>query len=205
MTRLYLVRHGTTQWTTSGRYSGRSNPALDDRGRAEAIALAEWLAARELPPMPVWTSPLVRCRETAGLLCDRLGWPAPRVEPRLQEIDYGAWEGRTRDEIEREQPGAFTDWDADPTRRPPPGGESVADVQMRVRTVIDEVRQLERVMLVAHRTVSRVLLADLLGVPLSAYRRRLDHRPAGLTIFDLNPDTGEVALRLYNFHPDLSL
>ncbi|RMF14074.1 MAG: histidine phosphatase family protein [Candidatus Dadabacteria bacterium] len=205
MTRLYLIRHGTTEWTKSGRYSGRSDPALAEQGRIEAAALAEWLGQRGLAPVPVWTSPLIRCHETARILCDQLGWSAPQIDPRLQEIDYGQWEGRTRDDIEREQPDAFADWDADPTRRPPPGGEPVADVLARVRAVIDDARRIDRLMLVAHRTVSRVLLADLLGVPLGAYRRRLDHRPAGLTIVDLDDATGEATLRLYNFHPAASL
>lgn len=200
--RLWLVRHATSSWTDEGRYSGISNPALSDDGLREADAAGERLKGLRVDRVRV--SPLLRCRTTWDRMAPHLdsATPSAIIDPRLQEINYGTWEGRTRDEIMAVEAGAFTSWDTDPTLAAPPGGESVMAVAERIEDALAEdlAADTPRVLWVAHRTVARILVARALGIPLSRYRRALDHHPAAITILDLKaPDDGKLVA--YDLRP----
>lgn len=201
--RIWLVRHATSAWTDEGRYSGISNPQLNAAGRAEAAATAVRLAGLRVDRVRV--SPLARCAATWEILAPRLDRATPTaiVDPRLREIDYGDWEGRTRDEIRAVDPGAFAAWDTDPTLAAPPGGESVMAVAERIEDALveDLAADTPRVLWVVHRTVLRILVARALGVPLSRYRRVFDHHPAAVSILDLKaPDDGKLVA--YDLRPE---
>ncbi len=153
--RLWLVRHGETEWARLGRHTGRTDIPLTDRGRAEAAALATRLAGREFAE--VLSSPLSRALETA-----RLAGFADRVETDddLLEWDYGADEGRTTPEIRRERPG-WSIWSDGPK-----DGETSPQVGARVDRVIAHVRAGTGDALVfAHGHVLRVLAARWLDEP----------------------------------------
>jgi broad specificity phosphatase PhoE len=118
---LVLVRHGRTAWNRDHRLVGRTDVDLDDVGRDQARRCARQLGAvRELR-----TSPLRRARETAALLEVRSD---PVVDEAFIELDYGAYEGRTLDEVD---PGFWRQVHDEPATQWP-GGESLADVQRRV-------------------------------------------------------------------------
>nr|WP_249732378.1 alpha-ribazole phosphatase family protein [Roseococcus sp. SDR] len=113
-----------------------------------------------LPRLPavtaIATSPLRRCRETAGALAARLGLPV-KAEPRLAEMDFGAWEGRPWDDIPR---GELDQWAADFLHARPHGGESVAQLQARVLAVLAEFRALPgHILLITHGGVMKAALA----------------------------------------------
>jgi broad specificity phosphatase PhoE len=193
--RLWLIRHATSAWTDEGRYSGISDPALSVTGLAEADAAGGRLQGLRVDRVRV--SPLLRCRTTWDRLAPHLdpATPPAIVDSRLQEINYGAWEGRTRDEVLAHDPDAFASWDSDPTAAAPPGGESVMAVAERIEAALAEelAGDIPRVLWVAHRTVARILVARALGIPLARYRRALDHHPAAITILDLKaPDDGKL-------------
>jgi probable phosphoglycerate mutase len=164
---LYLVRHGETEWSRTGRHTGWTDLPLTPRGEAQAGALAPLLAGRAYSL--VLTSPLARARRTAGLA----GVTGAVVDADLHEWDYGAYEGVTTPEIRRERPG----WDlwtdgvpAGPADRP---GESPEQVGQRAdRVLARAVPALDDgdVLLVAHSHVLRVLTARRLGLPPSAGR-----------------------------------
>lgn len=118
---LWLVRHGETEWTCAGRFCGRSDPPLTERGRDEARSLRPLLADQTFDR--VVSSPSVRALETA-----RLAYGEPVAEPRLQELDFGELEGLTWHESTDELRAALGDYDAFCA----PGGESVADLGRRV-------------------------------------------------------------------------
>jgi broad specificity phosphatase PhoE len=124
-TRLVLARHGETEWSRSGRHTGRTDIHLTDRGREQAVQLGRELRGRTFSR--VLSSPLERARETC-----RLAGFGDRVEllDDLREWDYGAYEGRTRLEIAREVPG-WTVW-----THPIVGGESLEDLGRRADRVI---------------------------------------------------------------------
>ena len=107
MTTLLLVRHGETDWNAERRWQGHADVPLNERGRAQAQALAEQVAGDERVDV-VYASDLARARETAEIAADRLG-VALVLDPDLREIDVGSREGRTWDEIDDEP-----EWDGEP-------------------------------------------------------------------------------------------
>ena len=126
---IYLVRHGETEWTVSGRHTGRTDIPLSPRGEEQARHLRVRLAPVDFARVVV--SPLLRARQTAALagLGERAG-----VAPDLREYDYGDFEGWTRDQIEASWPG----WDL--WRDGCPGGESPDQVLSRARRLLGELR-----------------------------------------------------------------
>jgi len=144
-----LVRHGETEWTKSRQHTGRQDIPLDAEGRREAELLRHRLAA--WPFARVLVSPLSRARDTCVLagLGDRA-----ELRPDLMEFDYGAYEGRTREDILRERP----DWSL--WRDGCPQGETVELVGVRVDRILSEVRTIDGdVALFAHGHVLRILAA----------------------------------------------
>lgn len=153
--RVIVVRHGETEWSRSGRHTGRTDVPLEPSGIEQATAVGRCLA--ELRPTLVLSSPLARALHTC-----RLAGFGERVEitDDLLEWDYGEYEGRTTDEIRRERPG-WTLW-ADGV----PAGESAADVGRRVDRVIARARSVEGdTLCMAHGHVLRVLAARWVGLP----------------------------------------
>lgn len=119
----WLVRHAETEWSAAGRHTGRTDVPLTDEGRRAAQRLGSRLEGREWAA--VWTSPLVRARET----CSLCGLDGDVVDD-LVEWDYGSYEGVTTDEIRSSRPDWYL-W-----RDGCPGGESVADVAARADRVV---------------------------------------------------------------------
>jgi probable phosphoglycerate mutase len=152
---IWLVRHGETEWSSSGRHTGRTDVPLTDLGRRQAAALGKNLGGR--PFALVLTSPLGRARET----CRLAGYgPRAEVTDDLREWDYGVYEGRTTAEVRAEVPG-WSIWTADVA-----GGESLAQVGARARRVIDRAAAAGGdVALFAHGHILRILTAGWLGLP----------------------------------------
>ena len=107
-TTIVMVRHGETDWNRERRFQGRADQPLNEAGRGQARELAELL--RDEPVSAVYTSPLRRARETAEILAEDFGL-RPQPLDALLEIDVGAWEGLTIDEVRAAYPGrADEDW-----------------------------------------------------------------------------------------------
>jgi broad specificity phosphatase PhoE len=153
--RLWLVRHGETEWTRSGRHTGTTDLPLEPAGEAQAEALGTLLAAADFAL--VLTSPLTRAFDTCRLagFGDRA-----EVTDDLAEWDYGAVEGRTTDEIRVDDPG-WTLW-TDGV----PAGETATDVGRRADRVIERARYAGGdAVCCAHGHVLRVLAARWVGLP----------------------------------------
>jgi len=154
MTLLALMRHGATEWTEAGRIQGRRDVGLSAAGRAA-------LAGRALPAackgMRAVTSPLRRCVETAELL----GAADALREPRIIEMHWGAWEGRTLAELRSELGRAMQENEARGLDFLPPGGESPRQVLSRVANWLTEIDV--PTFAVTHRGVIRVILAAATG------------------------------------------
>ncbi len=162
-TTTHLLRHGRTAHTPERRFSGSSDLDLSDLGRADAASAAQALAGRGIDV--IVSSPLRRCRQTAGAVAEVLDLGI-EVDRDLRELDFGGWEGLTAAEALAAAPLAFRRWQASPDVRPP-GGESIADVSARVaaaRTRILERHAGRTVLLVTHVTPIKLLLAAGLGV-----------------------------------------
>jgi len=163
---------------------GSTDVPLSDVGRRQAQLLA-----RRLQPIvfeTLYSSPLGRALETARLIGEAIG-RKPVVDQRLAELNYGAWEGRTFEEIKRATPAVYWAWDADPANLAPPEGETGVQLIERVTPFMAEVAQRHRsgnVVVVCHKTVCRLLACHILGVPLSEYRRRITMDNAAVNIFE---------------------
>jgi alpha-ribazole phosphatase len=161
MTRLLLIRHAEPDEDARGRCYGRLDVGLSPRGLASAERLAEHL--RKVAIDVVYVSPRQRAVQTAAALGGTV-----TIDARLRELDFGRLEGRTYDEIEREQPELFRCWMETPTQVRFPDGESYADLRERVASAVEDVVAAERdrtVALVSHGGVIRAALAVALGLP----------------------------------------
>lgn len=141
---LVLLRHGESTWVASGLFQGQSDPPLSELGRRQADLAAARLAAPRSGPMPlpvpagpplaVVHSPLARAAETAARVAAAMDGLAPlRVDPTFIEIGQGEWEGRTGTEISERWGETLSGWRRDPLTTWAPGGESLAQVDARVR------------------------------------------------------------------------
>ncbi len=153
---LMLVRHGETEWSRTGRHTGRTDVPLTPHGEEQARSAAPLLADRKIALALV--SPARRALRTAELA----GLPGAVTDDRLREWDYGAYEGRTTPQIQEERPGWYL-W-----RDGVIGGENLEELGVRVRGILDRVMPALSdgdVVLVAHGHVLRVLTACRLGLP----------------------------------------
>ena len=161
--RIWLIRHGETDWSRTGRHTGRTDLPLTPQGEQVAATLAPSVAL--LAPGLVLCSPLSRAKRTAELA----GLHPDDDEPDLLEWDYGAWEGRTTAEIRGDlgDPGWLI-WDH-PIPAGVTPGEQLADVAVRVERVIERCAPVlasdRDCVLVAHGHVLRILTARWLGLP----------------------------------------
>ncbi|AIA03776.1 histidine phosphatase family protein [Streptomyces noursei] len=188
--RILLARHGQTEWSVSGRHTGRTDIPLLDEGRQGAKLLGERLHRAPwdgLPGVEVRTSPLVRAKET----CELAGFGARAQEwDALLEVDYGAYEGLTPAQIKADRP----DWLI--WRDGVPDGETLAEVSARADEVVDWARSADRDVLVfAHGHVLRVLGARWLGLDVS-FAARLRLAPTSLSV--LGWAYGEPAVVSWN-------
>ncbi|MEU7181928.1 histidine phosphatase family protein [Streptomyces celluloflavus] len=188
--RILLARHGQTEWSLSGRHTGRTDIPLLDEGRRGAKLLGERLHRTPwngLPGAEIRTSPLVRAKETCELagFGDRAqDWDA------LMEFDYGAYEGLTPAEIKAGRP----DWLI--WRDGVPDGETLAEVSARADEVVDRVRAADHDVLVfAHGHILRALGARWLGLDIS-FGARIRLEPTSLSV--LGWAYGEPAIERWN-------
>jgi broad specificity phosphatase PhoE len=203
MLTLVLTRHGLTDRSEPEQHLGqRIDISINEAGRAQAARLAKRLAQVRFDR--VITSPLFRARETAEILAPGA---AIEADPRLKEMDYGAWEGLTYDQIEGRDREARREWELAPDRLSCPGGESGNDVGDRVRSFLDDLIEehhawhakasfraatsrdgpgaapLDRpVLAVGHSSTNRVLLCVALGTDVRDYRKRFVQGQGNLTV-----------------------
>ena len=135
MADFYFVRHAESAWNAANRLCGRTDITLSAEGRRQAVRLAERL--RTLQPDAFYVSPLNRARETAEII-GRASGLTPIVDARLIEINYGAWEGKTFEEVKQQGAELYRLWDADPAAVAPPEGESGAQALARVTPFLEE-------------------------------------------------------------------
>jgi broad specificity phosphatase PhoE len=172
MTKLILTRHGHVEGISPERFRGRAELPLTELGRREAEMTAARIAA-SWRPAAIYTSPMGRCVDTGAAIARPLGL-APSAILRLNDIDYGDWQGLTRDEAHARWPAELDLWYSHPDWAAIPNGESLQQVLTRaVAALRDIVRRHpdDTVVLVSHDSVNRVLLLHALELPLSRYWR----------------------------------
>ena len=172
MTKILLIRHGHVEGIMPERFRGRADLPLTSRGIAEAKAVAERVASG-WRPLQLYTSPMKRCIQTGDAIAKACG-VASEVVDQLNDIDYGAWQSRTYEEIKGTDPGLFAAWMATPHLVRLPNGESLQDLICRSADALRLVLRRhtnDTIVLVSHDSVNRALLLQLLDQPISVYWR----------------------------------
>ena len=196
MALVVLVRHGQIDDNTSGKISGQGPAPLNARGREQAEAAADVLACLGITHL--LSSPLVRARQTADILAQRLQLEVEDVAD-LREVGYGDWEGKYFRDI-RQDAVAHLVFN-DPVKVVFPNGESLLEVQQRGVQVVEWAHQRypQGVMvLVSHGDVIRTTLAHYLNMPFNEYRR-IDIDNGAISVLELFRDW--IRVKAINFVP----
>jgi len=196
MLNVYLLRHGETAMNADGnRYCGRTNVALTEKGIEQANIVKGQLKEVELDA--VYSSPLIRASHTAEIAC---GGKKVIEDERLIEVDFGKWEGKTREEFVAENPLTWEHWCADPSNvQAGETGETALEVVQRVSAFFEEIHLLHpngTIMVVGHNGLNRLFISWKLSMELKNYRRLLQEN-SSITLFSLD-DNNEILLKLLN-------
>jgi len=186
--RLYLIRHGETEWSLSGQYTGRTDIPSTAHGEAAARKVGERL--KHVSFAHVLMSPLLRARQTCALAALK---PTPEIEPNLTEWDNGDYEGRTPEEIRETHP----EWNL--FRYGAPNGETPAQISERADRLIAHLRTLDgNVALFSHGHLCRVLAARWIGLSVEQAERLLLNTAAISILSYAHDCPDEPAIALWN-------
>jgi alpha-ribazole phosphatase len=174
MLNLYLVRHAETQWNEEAKYIGSTDLNLSEKGQYHAKLLARWFKERNLDFLI--SSAMKRARQTAKLLAQDHQLKM-EVDERLNEVDFGLWEGLTHSQIQNLHPEILNKWIEDPSRQPIPQGESWPAFCKRVSSFFKQI--FDRYaspssnsvtgVIVTHGGVIKVAIGNLLSIPAARY------------------------------------
>ena len=161
--KILLIRHGRTDWNDAHRFQGHSDIPLNDSGMAQAEKLGKRLAG--WPFDVVYTSPLLRARQTAEAVAVRHG-KTPVVLEGLVEINFGCWEGLHLKSIREKDQEVLQAWLKDPFSCMPQGAETWQDIRSRVEGAVEEIFRTrhERIVIVSHGGIMRALYAVMLNL-----------------------------------------
>jgi alpha-ribazole phosphatase len=200
-TRIYLWRHPEVQGSGDGKFWGHTDVGLTDKGKAQQINIAKYMAQRK--PTAIYCSDLQRARLVAESIANSFDPPMQvNAMTQLRELGLGEWEGMTYLEIDEKYPGVLAQRAEDLARFRAKDGESLHDMAARVLPVFDEIvasNKAGRICMVTHAGVNRVILTKVLGAPLD-HVFRLDQAYAALNVVDVFED-GLPLVRNLNYQP----
>lgn len=184
---IVITRHGHVEGIQPPRFRGRAELTLSEKGQRQIAALAARIR-KEFRPAAVYSSPLQRCVQTAQAIGDACDCEV-EVTGDLLDLDYGDWQGKTHAEMGELFPGMLERWYAQPHLVRFPLGESLQDLAVRAADLLR--RLLEKhahdtIALVGHDSIDRVLMLQLLEMPLSSYWR-LEHEPCSISLVEIEP------------------
>jgi len=166
MIKLILIRHPETDWNKQKRYMGRADIPLNSRGRKQARIISNYLKKEKVSV--VYSSGLKRALETAELIAKTHNLKVKEDE-RLNETDFGQWEGMTFKQIQKRYPGLAKKFLSNLLKLKIPGGESFSEFKNRISASLKEILAEEQgnVVIIAHGGVNRVIICELLKIPFS--------------------------------------
>ena len=168
MTHIVLVRHGQTEWNRIERFRGHADVPLNETGLAQAEATGNRLA-QEWHPVAIYSSPRSRAVKTAEAIAKRFDLPV-QIHPGLEDIDFGDWQGLTRQEAQQRWPQQIALWFNHPERARIPHGDTLKALRQRLMQTVHELSTKhpnQTIILVGHTAVNRIILLGVLGLELS--------------------------------------
>jgi len=193
-TRLYLTRHGETEWNVIHRMQGSMDSPLTELGVRQAEGLKAVLDTVHIDA--IYASPSPRAMRTAGILRGEREIPLAGSES-FMEMRFGIWEGRVHSEVQAQYPEKWDTFWNDPEKFAVQGGETYVQVQTRALAMLDEIVRKQSgktILIVTHTIVIKLLLAQFLGTALKQLWNPPVVQPASLSIVDLSDNTAKVVL-----------
>ncbi len=170
MLRMFVIRHGETEWNLKGLYQGQTDTNLTERGIRQAELTADALSKIKFEA--IYSSPLKRAKDTAQKIAEKTGNKEIRVIDNLTEISHGLWEGKTYEEVQKEYPNLLKMWRLNPAEVVMPQGESLSDVKERLIKALSIIffeTPKGNVCIVSHDAVIKVLLCETVDAPLNSF------------------------------------
>lgn len=167
MTRIYLIRHGETEWNKQGRLQGNSNVKLSPEGIRQAQLLAEHSPFQHIDA--IYSSDLVRAVDTAKILAEKFNLEVQTL-PELRETNFGYWEGKSIADLAEIYPDDFGKFFTAPEKCRPPHGETFLECQDRVMNAMNKIvaaHDNKKILVVSHGAVIRLILCAALGMPIN--------------------------------------
>lgn len=190
--KIYLIRHGQTDWNVEGKIQGRHDISLNETGVKQAELLAKGMEKR--PVVQIFSSRQKRALETAQAI-GRSQQVAVTVMDGLEEVDFGDWEGKTWDEISREYPKEFKIWCEEPAEITPPGGESRPEIYARMRKALKEIIRRSRgdIAIVSHGAALAYLVSLMMEKELGAHDEIIV-KNVSISTVDYDRETGRFTM-----------
>lgn len=190
--KIYLFRHGETEWNVAGKMQGRLDSPLTERGREQALAHGRQLTQLAIPDC-YWVSSAGRTRATADLIHGSAQAPQ-HFSDALLERDCGTWSGKTLEQVQREHAHEWAQLQADAHHHRPGGGENLPDLLARFRELLLRWQQPDCLAIVTHGVVSRAILGHFLRLN-EEQIRRVKHPNA--LFYELTFNQGSVGVKHY--------
>jgi len=193
-TTLILIRHGETPHNRDKRYQGHRDTSLTRAGKRQTREIA--LRLRDKPLDAIYSSDLKRTRYMAEVINSYHSLKI-NILPELREIDFGDWEGKTYNEIQREWKGLLNAWERKPSQIKIPRGESIKDLAERIRSTIKKIvsnHPDQRVAIITHGGPIRIILMDALGLGLNDWWKTITSN-GGISIIEYQSKKAKVLLQ----------
>ena len=195
MTRIFLIRHGETEWNAVGKLQGISNVQLSSVGLHQARLLADHAPFQTADA--IYSSDLVRAQTTAEILAERFNLEVD-IDSDLREVSFGDWEGQSIRALAEDLTDGFEKFFTEPDRCRPPHGETFIAAQARVMNAIEKIideNENRRVIVISHGAVIRLILCAALDMPI---RRMWSLGQFNMALNVLRVDDGNFTLELLN-------
>ncbi len=196
MTKIILIRHGVTDWNAEGKIQGQSDTQLSSEGMYQARMLIAYFPFETIDA--IYSSNLQRAMKTAEFIANKFKLEVIPVRE-LREIDFGNWEGRSFEDVAKEEPAEFKKFFVQPDMLMFKGGESFAEVQSRAMLSLKKIVKLngdkKQIVIVTHGAVIRTIIAAILEMPL---RKIWSIKQYNTAVNVLNFDDGDYSIELMN-------
>lgn len=185
--KLYLVRHGETDWNLESKIQGQTDTSINDNGRKQAQELAERVIEELGTIKRIYSSRQKRALETAQIIGRRLS-VSPVVHQGLEEICLGEWEGYTWKQVKEIFSEEYQIWHQNRRYQVPPGGESYQQLLDRLLPALDGIMKKERqdVLIVTHSAVIMTLMSYIYDTPFEDMAK--NYKTGNATIVELDSD-----------------
>lgn len=170
MTKLFLIRHGQSEWNSLNKIQGQQNTILTELGKKQALSLGERLINENIDI--IYTSDLIRAYNTAEIISKKINKPVISNNA-IREINFGIWEGLTIQEIKLKYKDDYSIWLKEPHKLNIEGLENLTILQERAMKYINEImlqNEGKNIAIVSHGAILKTIILGLLNIPISHYK-----------------------------------